>query len=226
MKIAIIGAGVAGLTAAYRLTQHAHQVDIFEASDHLGGLASCFMLEHENAKLEKYYHHIFISDLFIRNLVKELNMEQDLLWLESSMGFYTQDQLYPFGSPSQLLHFSPLPFLDRIRFGLVVLYLGKVHQWKKYEKITAYEWISKYFGPNILKIIWEPLLRGKFGTFYNQVAMAWFWARVHTRASSRQGSIEKLGYFRGGFASCMIDSLRPSSPKAEKFTSIPQFKKY
>ena len=47
--------------------------------------------------------------------------------------------------------------------------------------------------------MWEPLLKGKFGQYYDKVAMAWLWARIHTRASSRKGSKETLGYFQGGF---------------------------
>ncbi len=36
MRIAIIGAGISGLTAAYRLSQH-HEITLFEANDYLGG---------------------------------------------------------------------------------------------------------------------------------------------------------------------------------------------
>ena len=37
MRIAIIGAGLAGLTAAYELRESGHQVDVYEATDRLGG---------------------------------------------------------------------------------------------------------------------------------------------------------------------------------------------
>jgi len=115
------------------------------------------------------------------------------------MGFTYNGKLYPFGTPQQLLKFTPLPFWERIWFGLQALYLGKVNNWEKYESITAAGWMRKYSGPAIWKVIWEPLLKGKFGRYYDQVAMAWLWARIHTRASSRKGAKEKLGYFKGGF---------------------------
>jgi protoporphyrinogen oxidase len=197
MKIAVIGGGVAGLTAAYRLAQKDHQVDVYEASDYVGGLAAGFPVA--GTRLEKYYHHLFTSDHSIRGLVHELGLSGKLNWFTSQMAFYHEGKIYPFGTAKQLLAFKPLPFLDRIRFGVQALYLGKVNDWKKYEEITAYAWLKKYAGPHILKVIWEPMLRSKFGQYFDKVAMAWFWARVHTRASSRKGSVEKLGYFEGGF---------------------------
>jgi protoporphyrinogen oxidase len=197
MKIAVIGAGIAGLTAGYRLAKQGHEVDLFEASDHVGGLAAGFQVA--GTSLEKYYHHIFTSDIQIRALVDELDIHDDLHWLTSQMGFFHEGKIYLFGTPFQLLTFKPLPFLARIWFGLQALYLGKVDDWKKYEKVTAYAWLKKYAGRHILKVVWEPLLRSKFGEFFDKVAMAWFWARVHVRAKSRKGSVEKLGYFKGGF---------------------------
>ena len=198
MRVAIVGGGLAGMTAAYRLAKRGHQVDLFEASDHLGGLAAGFPIA--GTHLEKYYHHLFTSDVRIRGLVDELGIREDLHWLTSQMGTAYQGKLYLFGTPKQLLQFTPLPFWERIWFGLQARYLGKKDDWKEYEDITIYDWMKRYCPPNILKVVWEPLLKGKFGRYFDQVAMAWFWARVHTRFSSRKGAEEKLGYFKGGFA--------------------------
>ncbi len=198
MKIGIVGAGVAGLTAAYRLAKQGHEIEIFEASDHVGGLASGFPVA--GTTLEKYYHHLFTSDICIRGLVDELGMREKLHWFTSSMGVYHKGAMYSLASPKDLLTFKPLPFWERIWFGFQsVFYLGKVKNWKKFEAITARDWMKKYSGPNIWKVMWEPLLKGKFGQYYDKVAMAWLWARIHTRASSRKGSKETLGYFQGGF---------------------------
>ena len=62
-------------------------------------------------------------------------------------------------------------------------------------------------------MIWEPLLKGKFSRYFDKVAMAWLWARIHTRASSRKGSEEKLGYFKGGFE-VFHQALAAGHPKA------------
>ena len=55
-KIAIIGAGLTGLTAGYELSKKGHKVTIFEKSDDIGGLMGGFKIE--GTSLEKAYHHI------------------------------------------------------------------------------------------------------------------------------------------------------------------------
>ncbi|HUO58141.1 MAG TPA: NAD(P)/FAD-dependent oxidoreductase [bacterium] len=197
MRIAVVGGGVAGLTAAYRLAKRGHAVEVFEASDHVGGLASGFPIA--GTTLEKYYHHIFTSDTCIRGLVDELGIRDTLHWLTSQMGATNKGRLYLFGTPKQILQFSPLPFWERVWFGLIGLYLGKKDNWQEFENITAVEWMQKHSGSKTWKYIWEPLLKGKFNRYYDKVAMAWLWARIHTRYSSRKGTKEKLGYFKGGF---------------------------
>jgi protoporphyrinogen oxidase len=59
--------------------------------------------------------------------------------------------------------------------------------------------MKKAGGKQVARVIWEPLLKGKFDTYYNKVSMAWLWARIHIRAQSREKGGEKLGYFDGGF---------------------------
>ncbi len=60
-KIAIIGAGIGGMAAAYDLRRAGHPVTIFEAADQVGGLASGFKEPHWDWSVEKFYHHWFAS---------------------------------------------------------------------------------------------------------------------------------------------------------------------
>ncbi|MCB0176875.1 MAG: FAD-dependent oxidoreductase, partial [Anaerolineae bacterium] len=60
------------------------------------------------------------------------------------------------------------------------------------EKETAHQWALRMMGEEAYKVVWEPLLIGKFGDYYQEVNMAWLWARLHKRSF-------KLGYFKGGF---------------------------
>ena len=51
MKIGIIGAGAAGLTAAYELGKNGHEVEVFDRAPFVGGQASTFDLN--GSKLER-----------------------------------------------------------------------------------------------------------------------------------------------------------------------------
>lgn len=195
-KVAIIGGGVTGLVAGYELSKKGYNVTIFEKENFLGGLASGFKINETN--LEKVYHHIFKTDKEIIGLIEELGLQKKLKWHESSIGLYYDEKMYPFVTPTDLLKFKPLDLIDKFRLGVVALYLQKTKNWKKFENVTAYEWMKKYCGANAFKVIWEPLLKGKFHDYYKQVSMAWLWARIHTRGNSKE-KVELLGYLDGGF---------------------------
>jgi protoporphyrinogen oxidase len=77
---------------------------------------------------------------------------------------------------------------------LTTIWLKNDNNWQKYESVLAVDWMEKWCGKRAYKVIWEPLLRGKFHDKYKKVSMAWLWARIHTRGNS-----SKLGYFDGGF---------------------------
>ena len=61
-RVAIVGAGPAGLAAAYDLQRAGHPVTIFEGAPQVGGLAAGFKAPHWDWSLEKFYHHWFATD--------------------------------------------------------------------------------------------------------------------------------------------------------------------
>jgi protoporphyrinogen oxidase len=200
VRVAIVGGGVAGLTAAYRLLQGGHDVALFEAAPELGGLVRTFDAGGE--PLEAFYHHLFSTDTTIVALINELGLGERLVWKDSKVGFYHGGRIWPFVTPFDLLRFKPLPLIDRVRLGLAGLYLRRQNDWHRYEEITAWEWIRRYVGQNGLDIVWGPLLRGKFADQAEEVAMAWLWSKIHLRFASRGSGVtqrEQLGYMRGSF---------------------------
>ena len=80
MRVAILGAGIAGLAAAHELAKAGHQVTVFEAAPQAGGLASGFRDEKWEWPLERFYHHLFTTDLAIRGLVREIGFEDKLFF--------------------------------------------------------------------------------------------------------------------------------------------------
>jgi protoporphyrinogen oxidase len=203
-KVAIIGGGFAGLSAAYHLGKAGVEVTLYEREKTLGGLAGGFSLL--GMPLEKAYHFFYKGDQHLLGLAKELGIGDKASFYKSSTGTYFGGKLYPFMTAKDLLTFSPLPFLDRIRFGVSALYLQFLKNWKPLSRITAYEWLKKWAGPKVTEVIWEPLLRGKFNKYYKEIAMSWLWRRIQIRAVSKDKEGEMLGYFHGGFVT-IVDAL-------------------
>jgi protoporphyrinogen oxidase len=212
--IAIVGGGIAGLTAAYDLTgagssdrgQRADgtkpQITIYEAGPNLGGLAAGFRGRPEwDWPLEHFYHHLFTSDDAIFGLTDELGLADILELHDPTTVMHYQGNNYPFDSPLRLLRFPHLSLVDKVRMGLVLAYLRYRPNppWQQYDKELADEWLARKMGKTGYAVTWQPMLQGKFGRHYAQVNLAWFWARIYKRTP-------KLGYYRGGFQA-FVDGL-------------------
>jgi len=200
MNIAIVGAGPAGLAAAYDLTKAKHRVTIFEAAPHVGGLASGFKAPHWDWTLEKFYHHWFQSDKAILGLIDELGWRDQVLFPRPYTVIYYKGEFHPFDhmfSNMPLFLLRHFPITDVMRFGLTGAYLRFSPWWQSLEKYTADEWTRRWFGERMYNFFWRPMLVSKFGEENLPIVnMAWLWARLHSRTT-------RLGTFVGGFQAFM-----------------------
>ena len=194
MKIAVIGAGFTGLSAALKLSRNNQKVTVFEKERTLGGLAAGFKKKGWHWSLEKHYHHWFTNDQSALSLIKELGFQKDMLIPSPLTSVYFKKRISPFNSPKDVLTFPHLTVPERVRCAIVLAYLKilPVTLALNLEKTTAFKWLPKYFGNNIFNILWKPLFEGKFGPFASGVNMAWFWARIKKRTP-------KLVYLKGGY---------------------------
>ncbi len=207
MRIGIIGAGATGLPAAYDLLRAGHHATVYEWAPFIGGHASTFDVGGQ--RLERGYHHWFTSDTDITDLVEEIGLGDTIRWVDSTVGTLHDGRIYDFVTPLDLLKFEPLSLIDRVRLGLVTLYLQRQKDWRKYEDITADQWLRRHGGAKVYDAFWGPMLRGKFGeSYYDRVSMAWVWGKINTRVKSRGRSMvkEKLGYPMGSFG-LVFDTL-------------------
>jgi protoporphyrinogen oxidase len=200
MDIAIIGAGPAGLAAAYDCSRARHRVTIFEGAPTVGGLAAGFKAPHWDWTLEKFYHHWFASDASILGLIKELGWSDQVLFPRPITAMYHDGAFFAFDSALAVLRFPGIPFVDRVRCGVVALYLRLTPRWQPLETVSADAWLRKWMGARAYETMWKPMLVGKFGEEnLTLVNMAWFWARIHARTP-------RLGTFVGGFQA-FLDKL-------------------
>jgi len=206
MRIGIIGAGVAGLAAAYDLSAKGHKVVVYEAAPFIGGQASTIPVG--GAPLERGYHHLFTNDQAILDLMDDLGIGDAMKWYPSRVGTYTSGKVYKTTTALDLLRFGAIPFLDRIKLGLFALKVGRIKEWRDLENETADYWLRERLGGKAYEKVWAPLLKGKFGSYFDQIGMPWFWSKIQTRFASRQGirGREMLGYPDGSFDT-ILDKL-------------------
>jgi protoporphyrinogen oxidase len=211
--IGVIGGGIAGLTTALRLAQAGQRVTLWERGGRLGGQAAAFPVTGNS--LEYFYHHLFQSDREITALIEELGIGNHLLWLPSNVGYFANGKIYPLNGARDLLKLDVLPFHDRVRLGLVTAYLQRFRNWKKFETVTAEQWLRRALGDRAYERTWGAQLDAKFGRYADQVAMVWFWGKIWLRTTSRRSPLdqEKLGYIRGSF-NVLIDALEQGARTA------------
>jgi len=202
MNIAIIGAGYTGLSAGYYLTKKGHRVTIFEKDAYAGGLAQGMKNSAETFPaewdwdLEKFYHHWFTNDLYVKKLAKEIGTAHKFITKRPISSILYDDDIFPFDSPLSLLTFPHIPLSDRIKTAVLIAklkYLTSKEKSVAFENITAHDYLSQHSGDHAYQKIWEPLLKGKFKQHAQNVSMRWFWARIYKRTP-------KLVYYEGGFS--------------------------
>ncbi len=203
-KITIIGGGMTGLAAAYLAAKQNKQVTIVEGSPKVGGLLNTFELN--GGRLEHYYHHFFTQDAELHWLLEDLGIADKTFYKKTTMGVFREGKIYDFNGPVDLLKFKPVGFIDKIRFGLTSLYLGKIANWKTQENVSTLNWFYKWAGKNMTDALWKPMLDIKFGPYAAQVPLTWMIGRLAQRLNSRKGGDERLAYIQGSWKT-LLDTL-------------------
>src|SRR6056297_2839086 len=211
--IGVVGGGIAGLAAAYRLQQRGHEVQVFEASDDLGGLAAVY--ETAGDPIEKFYHHLSKSEETIVDLISELGLGDSLEWLYMSNAFYVDGVVHPMDKPWEIAAYPHLSLYDKYRLTMLTLEID-VRGWlpsfdtyeslQDFEDVPIKEFLLDHTTRSVYENFWEPLLDAKFGSRKEDVSAAWLLGRVKFRGERDLLRGEILGYLQGGFAP-LIDAL-------------------
>jgi protoporphyrinogen oxidase len=188
--VGVIGAGALGMVGARRLAAGGARVTVFEREPQPGGLTAGFKVGQN--WLDKFYHHLFQTDRRMIGLFDELGLGDRMVWASPPTAVLRNGQIRRLDGPLEVLKFSPLSIPARLRLGLGVAILKAIPDPERLEGQTATRWLRRWMGNEAYRVVWEPQLRGKFGTEAERIGMPWFWARVHDRTP-------KLGYPRGGF---------------------------
>lgn len=188
-----------GLALAYRLVQRDLPVVVFEQSDRLGGLADAFTWS-DGTPLDRFYRHLFAGHDHITAVIRELGLEEHLVFAPAYMGFYCAGRVHALNSPLDWLRFPEMSLFGRLRnvAGLARLLLRRDLESLDGESAAAL--LRRCCGREALRVVWRPLLANKFADRAERVSAAWLGDRLKRRASSRRApGPESLGYMRGSF---------------------------
>jgi protoporphyrinogen oxidase len=202
MKVGILGGGIMGLTLGYFLVKSGAEVEIFEASPSLGGLAGPTELP-DGTAVDRFYHTILPSDGNLYELCSELGIEGELRFRPTRTAFFYRGRLHSMNNIVEFLRFPPLGWIDRFRLGLTILAAQAVRDWRRLESTSVERWLVRVGGRNAFENIWRPLLRSKFdGDRFDDVPATWIWSRLVRMKSARTGATQQegAGHLIGGYA--------------------------
>lgn len=196
-RVAVLGAGPMGLAVAYELALQGFQPTVFEADDRVGGMAATF--DFAGIEIERYYHFYCTSDVALFEVLEELQMSNQLKWVETKMGYWYQGKIQKWGTPFALLSFRGLGYFDKFRYGLHAYVSVRRNRWNSLDQRDASSWIQKWVGERTFNALWKKLFEFKFYDQTDNVSALWIWSRIRRLGRSRYSlSREKLGYLEGG----------------------------
>jgi protoporphyrinogen oxidase len=196
----IVGGGILGMTLAHRLAQRDQEVVLFESADQLGGLASAWCLG--DIVWDRHYHVTLLSDHHLRSLLAELGLDDQMEWVQTRTGFYTDGRLHSMSNSLEFLRFPPLGLWDKIRLAATIIHASRITDWQYLEQIPVADWLRRWSGERTWERIWLPLLRSKLGENYTKASAAFIWAIIARMYAARRSGLKKemFGYVRGGYA--------------------------
>ncbi|HEX2730888.1 MAG TPA: NAD(P)/FAD-dependent oxidoreductase [Polyangiaceae bacterium] len=196
-KIAVIGAGPMGLTAAYELCRQGHRVTLFERDDRIGGMSAS--IDFDGTRLERYYHFVCKPDTHLFEYLADFDLSHKLKWVETTMSFFHEGKVHPWGTPFALLGFPGLSLVDKLRYAAHVMWTRRIEDWHAYDTLRATEWLQKWLGQNAYDLLWRKLFYYKFYELQDELSAAWIGTRIKRVALSRKNLFrEETGYIEGG----------------------------
>ena len=211
--IGIVGGGLAGLAAAYRLREAGREVRVFEASEAVGGLAATY--DTAGDRIEAYYHHLSKSEETIVELAAELGVGDRIEWRIGENAYYVDGVAHPLDTPWEIAAYPHLSVRDKFRLAALTLGIdvrGIRPRFDTYGDIEAFEdvpvteFLLEHTTRGVYEYFFEPLLDAKFGDRKEDVSAAWLLGRIKFRGERDFLRGEVLGYLEGGFA-VLVEAL-------------------
>jgi protoporphyrinogen oxidase len=200
---AVVGGGVLGMLLAHRLAQAGRSVTLFESAAQLGGLTSVWQLG--DVIWDRHYHVIVPSDSYLRAVLRELDLDDSIRWVQTRVGFCVNGKMHSMSSAWEFLRFPPLNLWEKARLAATIALAARLYQWDDLEGVPVEKWLRQWSGNSVTDRIWIPLLRSKLGENYKQTSAAFIWGSIQRMYAARQSGAKRevFGYVPGGYATIL-----------------------
>ena len=203
--VGIVGGGILGMTAAYRLAQEGVHVALFERAGDLGGLVGSF--DFDGRQVDRFYHVILPDDHRVVGLAEELGLGDRFRFRPTKVGFYDDGRLFSMTSPKEFLTFPVLRPWQRARLAAFVAYCQVKRGHDDLDAIPLERWLRRLCGRGVHDRLWRPLLDSKFDGRFDDLPATYIWARSRRMSKTRDSSgREVMGWLEGGYQT-LIDAL-------------------
>lgn len=186
-SVAVVGAGITGLVAAYTLQRHGVNVTLFEASDHVGG---AIRTSHVDGFLAEHGPNSFVTSAPVESLLTELDLAEDVVEAnpEANKRFVVRNgALMPFPlTPAAMLSTRLFSFKAKLRVLLEPLVPRGVAD--NDESVASF--VRRRLGHEVLDYAVDPFVSGIFAGDAETLSMAHAFPRV-SELERKYGSLSK-----------------------------------
>ena len=208
--VGIVGGGLLGLTAGYRLAQRGIAVTVYEQSSQLGGLAGTTKIG--GVAVDRFYHAVTTTDARVRDLADELGLGDAIRWRRLGVGFFHDGELASMSTPRDLLGFPGLRMDDRVRLAAFVARCRMTSDEAALDQEPIEAWTRRTAGNRLWQRLWRPLLDSKFDGRFDDLPATYLWSRMLRTSGTRdRAGREVMGWIRGGhqaLADALGDAIR------------------
>lgn len=197
-SVAIVGGGILGSVLALRMAESGARVTLLERAPSFGGLAAT--MDFGGHKVDRFYHVITPADTHMTGLAEELGLGGDLRFTGVESGFFIDGELHDFNGVADLLRFSPLTPVQRLRLAWFVGQCQLRSRYAGLEDLPLEVWLRRHCGRALTERIWRPLLNSRFEGKPEGLPATYLWARTRRMSSAREKGSggEQFGHIVGG----------------------------
>lgn len=203
----VVGGGMLGQALALRLSREGKRVTIFEAAPETGGLAASWTID--GITWDKFYHVILPADTRTLGLIRDIGLEDAVIWRKSKTGFFADGRMSSLDSGFDYLRMPVLGLVDKVRLAFFLMMAARIRDGGPLEQVPVEDWLVKWSGRRAFDRLWRPLLRAKLGGNASIASASFIWATIRRLylARSAGAKTEVLGFVDGGYHR-VLEALR------------------